>query len=111
MTARERRVATHPPRIGARKALADVEPFTVDMMVNTDAWTSALQAARILFPDTGSAEVDHYEAVSDVCKAKTAQATNARHGRLEATEWAVWHRYLQAAYVLGIAVGLKGGAR
>jgi hypothetical protein len=110
--ARDRRVAKHPPRIDGRKALAAIEPFTVDLLVNADVWMPAFHAARVLFPDAEAASVEHYEAVSDVCKAKTERATQARRDRLEATEWAVWHRRLQAAYVLGISVGQtpKGGA-
>lgn len=104
-------ITKEPAALDTTAALATVARLAAGLPVTADAWGPAHEAARLLFRDLDDVQNHYFRVRLAITKTKTLSASMDRDNRLESAEWAMWHRYLQAAYVLGIAVGMKNSQR
>jgi hypothetical protein len=86
------------------RALAVCEDAGADLLVNSDVWRTAHDVCDRLFPDYRQTHAEHTATVHSF------GLLHREEEALEASEWAHWHRLLQAAYVIGLSVGRRSGA-
>ena len=101
------RVEQTPPVLDGTRALVIANAHGLDLLVNSDIWRPAHDAASKLFGhDDLAAMTEHSKMQHLVCG-----DSSRLYGLLEQSEWTRWRRLLQAAYIVGISVGqrLAGG--